>query len=80
MLDNGADKDAENNVRNTPILLAAANGYIAVVKLLLANGADPGVKNKRKETAESLAKARNHTQIVQLLEEYKKNKGLFSLF
>jgi ankyrin repeat protein len=47
---------------------------------LLANGADPGVKNKRKETAESLAKARNHTQIVQLLEEYKKNKGLFSLF
>jgi hypothetical protein len=38
------------------------------------------VRNKRKETAVSLAKARKYDSVVKTIEEYQKNKGIFSIF
>jgi hypothetical protein len=42
----GADVDATDNERNTPLMIASMRGLGGVVELLLAAGADVAVKNK----------------------------------
>lgn len=55
---------------NTPLHIAAWNGYTEIVQLLLtAPAIDKTLKNKSGQTALDLAKQNNHTEIVQLLQE-----------
>lgn len=55
---------------NTPLHIAAWNGYAEIVQLLLtAPAIDKTLKNKSGQTALDLAKQNNHTEIVQLLQE-----------
>ena len=54
---------------NTPLHIAAWNGYAEIVQLLLtAPAIDKTLKNKSGQTALDLAKQNNHTDIVRLLQ------------
>lgn len=49
------------------LLLAAAEGYAPMVKLLLAAGGDPAYRSPRGDTALGLARRRRHKAVVALL-------------
>jgi len=49
--------------------LAAQNGHLKVVKLLIEKGADINAKNAYTETALCLAKSDNHRDIAAILEK-----------
>lgn len=51
-------------------MVAAWNGYLEVVQLLLAYHPDPYLKNKDGDTTLSLAKQNRKSEVVQLLESY----------
>ncbi len=56
----------------TPLHLAASNGNVEAVSLLLANGANRGAKDNSNFTALDLAKKSNHNNVIRLLEAYSK--------
>ena len=45
LLKYGADFDAENSFKWTPIMQAASHGHLNIIKLLLKAGASPDKKN-----------------------------------
>ncbi len=57
--------------RRTPLMYAAANGQLAVAKLLVAHGANPGRKIGHVETPLTLAVDRSDAELVRLLLKYK---------
>lgn len=65
LLDKFAYIDAESPNKTTPIMMAAWEGHIWTVKLLLDEGADATLKNERGMTAIDFAEAGGHTDIVQ---------------
>ena len=55
------------------MILAAENGHVEIVKMLLDAGAKTDYKMKKDEeqyTALQLAETQGHTEIVKLLKEY----------
>jgi Ankyrin repeats (3 copies) len=52
----------------TALMLAAANGHMETVKLLLDRGADLNVRDNEGKTALVWAREKGHTEIVQLIE------------
>ena len=67
LLDAGARSDARNALGNTPMMLAARDGWADAVKALLAAGADPSLRNKKRERAVDIALSAGHTEIFELL-------------
>jgi len=51
LLDNGANINALDSNENTPLIIAAFNGYVELVQLLLEKGADIYRRNKQDKTA-----------------------------
>ena len=51
LLTAGADPNAQNDLEETPLMLAAAEGHKSATKLLLAHGADPDILNYENMTA-----------------------------
>ena len=51
--------DCQDNLKDTPLHLAADEGQAAAVSLLLSLGADRTIKNAAGKTAEDLAKDEN---------------------
>lgn len=51
----------------TPLMLAAREGYLAIVNLLLDHGADPNSAHPNGRTVLHLASAPGHEEVVQLL-------------
>jgi ankyrin repeat protein len=70
LLERGADiNSAENADRFTPLMYAAAEGHLEVVKILVAHGADIAMKDKDGDTAESFARKNNHTEVAGYLQK-----------
>lgn len=65
LLERHAYIDAESPNKTTPIMMAAWEGHIWTVKLLLDEGADATLKNERGMTAIDFAKVGGHTDIVE---------------
>lgn len=53
--------------RSTALMLAARNGHVRIVALLLACGARLQLKDKKGRTALDYAKKGNHKQIIEML-------------
>jgi len=70
--------DAENNLRNTPLLLAVKGGHLSAITLLLKKGADIDVKNKIKETALSVAEVSGNDAVLNMLKTHAEGRsGIF---
>ena len=70
LLQNDANPNSIDNLEHfTPLMHAAAEGHIEVVKILLSHGADPSLKDVDGDTAESFAIQKGHRKVVKLLKE-----------
>ncbi len=65
------ERDAEVNAKdkdeNTALMLAAKNGYLEVIKVLLSKGADARAKNKYGLNAMKMAELNNHMDVAAFL-------------
>jgi len=69
LLKKGADVDVQGTLEGfTPLMTAAAEGLVDIVRLLLAAGAGADIKDKDGDTALSFARQKGHTEVVELLE------------
>lgn len=64
----------EDEVENTALHMAAANGHLEVVKFLLEAGADINLKNKNENTALHWASLNGKLDVVKFLCEWPKQK------
>jgi ankyrin repeat protein len=69
LLDSGADKDKANENGETPLYIAAQEGYVEIVKLLLDAGADKDKADEDDLTPLHIAAALGHSRIVMWLIE-----------
>lgn len=67
LLEKGADVNACNKWRETPLLIAANNGHVEAVKALLKSGADPSLCSEAGWSALTFAAHKGYSDIVQLL-------------
>jgi len=67
LLDAGADKDAGNLTKDTPLHWAALYGNAATVKTLLDGGARPDVRNMVGETPLHKAAGWGHRKVIKAL-------------
>ncbi len=63
LLDGGADPDQTDGQGRTPLLFAAQQGRLALVRLLLEHGADPRIADADGRTPRDLALARAGTDV-----------------
>jgi uncharacterized protein len=75
LLDKSAYIDAESPNKTTPIMMAAREGHIMTVKLLLDEGADATLKNDIGMTAIDFARVHNQKDIVEGLTYRLKKAG-----
>ena len=72
LLQNDSNPNAIDNLEHfTPLMHAAAEGQLEVVKILLEAGADPSLKDVDGDTAESFATQNGHNEVAGLLREQK---------
>ena len=67
LLENGANANYRYGGGYSPLLTAAANGYLEIVKMLLRHGADLHVKTNDGKTARSFAEERGHAAVAEFL-------------
>jgi ankyrin repeat protein len=58
---------ADREEHFTPLMHAAAEGHLEVVRVLLAHGADPDMKDIDGDTAESFARQAGHLEVADFL-------------
>ena len=69
LLQQGAGVNVQGTLEGfTPLMTAAAEGLLDIVRLLLVHGADRNLEDQDGDTALSFAKRNGHTEVVELLE------------
>ena len=72
LLKNEANPNSvDHNEQFSPLMHAAAEGHIDVVKVLLNNGANKTLKDIDGDTAESFARQNQHFAVADYIKEYK---------
>ena len=74
LLDAGGDINAASDNGTTPLMMAASEGRIDAVALLLQRGADPGRTTDAGRTASAWARAAGHARIAETIEAAEKKK------
>jgi len=69
LLDMGAQVDAEDDTKKTPLHWAAWNGHIEIARLLIKRGAQVDAEDKYKQTPLHMAAYNGHTGVARLLIE-----------
>ena len=69
LIEKGADANAEDKYKRTPLHLAAMSGHLEVVRLLTGKGADATAEDTNKRTPLLLAAKNGHLDVVGLLIE-----------
>jgi len=70
LLQNDSNPNAVDNIEHfTPLMHAAAEGHIEVVKILVKAGADPSLKDVDGDNAEAFAKQNGHHEVVKFFRE-----------
>ena len=68
LIDRGAQADARDHFKNTPLMVAAQLGHLEMVRLLLRHGADPNAYSKTLHwTPLHYAAHSGHVEILELL-------------
>jgi hypothetical protein len=70
MLEKGADPNAKDKDRWTPLHRATFEGHVEVVRVLLEHRADQTVKNILRKTPLEVARAWGHGEVVSVIEEW----------
>ena len=70
LLDYGAEIDKPNNAGLTPLMRAAFNHAVNVVKVLLEHGANPDLTDKDGKTAEAIAQGRSFHDVAAMIHDY----------
>jgi hypothetical protein len=70
LLQHGANPNATDRRRNTPLHRAAAAGRTEICKLLLQSGANVSAVNRERKTAAQLAREAGHPATAEFLEAY----------
>jgi hypothetical protein len=70
LLDDGKYPNVRQKDGATPLMIAAANGDIAIAEMLLAKGADANLRTPDGRSALAHAKARGSAELVRLLERH----------
>ncbi len=73
LLQKGANVDARAPNEQTALMLAAKNGNLAIVKLLLNAKADPALADQHGDTPLTLAQKNNNTELSKLFEQRAKS-------
>ncbi len=74
LVSNGGDINAKDDLASaTPLHYASMNGYITIVKFLIANGADIYCKAYEEATPLMLAVSEGHNDVVDLLRKHMKD-------
>ncbi|MGE0529095.1 MAG: ankyrin repeat domain-containing protein [Bdellovibrionales bacterium] len=68
-LRNGVPVNCQDELGETALTLAAANGHVDVVKVLLLHGANPTLINGFGQTALEIAQSKNHQGVVAVLQK-----------
>ncbi|CAD6186492.1 unnamed protein product [Caenorhabditis auriculariae] len=67
LVNRGADFDAIDDYNNSPLMLAAKEGHLEVVRLLLHSGASPNLEDYMDRTAKQLSEINKHEDVNELL-------------
>ena len=78
LLQNGANRDAQDNKDETPLFLAAREGSFQAVKLLLDHFANRDATDHMDRRPQDIAQERLHQDIVSLLETYQGERHMLN--
>ena len=67
LIERGADIKARDQQGNSPLIVAAGNGWVDVVRVLVEKGADITAKNNAGSTPLLIASANGKSQVVEYL-------------
>ena len=67
LLKNGANVNARDKFKQTPLHLAILHGHSTIVEILLQNGANVNAKDRFKQTPLLLATQKGHSTIIEIL-------------
>jgi ankyrin repeat protein len=70
LLEHGADADAQDDKKRTPLLRASIHGHVKVARVLLEHGADTEARDNNSWSPLELASYEGHVEVAQVLLEY----------
>ena len=76
LLEDGADPNAHDRLRNTALIYAARDGALEIAKALIAKGGDVNWQDGERVTPLILASHKNHIELVRLLLTHKADREL----